>query len=97
MPKVVGSTSVFHGFFLIRFSFCVAGRSVLSNVYGYLGNISLPIMVARICQLYPKALPATIVSRFFMLYCRWYVHCFHLCLTLSIFQELATASAAESD
>lgn len=43
----------------------------LSQVAGFLGGINLALLVARICQLYPNALPNMLVSRFFRVYTQW--------------------------
>lgn len=46
-------------------------RGVYGNVFGFLGGVSWALMVARICQLYPNAAPATLVSKFFLVYVNW--------------------------
>lgn len=41
---------------------------VYGSMLGYFGGISLAIMVAKICQLYPNYCPAKLIERFFFTY-----------------------------
>jgi len=44
---------------------------IYSNVLGFLGGVSWAMLVARICQLYPNAIAATLVQKFFLIYSKW--------------------------
>lgn len=46
-------------------------RAVYSNVLGFLGGVAWAMLVARVCQLYPNAAAATIVSKFFRILQQW--------------------------
>lgn len=47
------------------------GHGIYSNTLGYLGGVSWAMLVARTCQLYPNALPATLVHKFFLVFSQW--------------------------
>lgn len=42
-----------------------------ANVMGYLGGINWAILVARVCQLFPAALPAKLLRCFFRVMDKW--------------------------
>lgn len=46
-------------------------RAVYANVFGFPGGVAWAMLVARICQLYPNALSATIIEKFFSIYTKW--------------------------
>jgi poly(A) polymerase len=46
-------------------------RGLYSNAMGYFGGVACAILTARICQLYPNASAAFLVSRFFYVYKQW--------------------------
>jgi poly(A) polymerase len=46
-------------------------RAVYGNVIGFPAGVQLAILVARICQLYPNAVSAVIVTKMFKIYAEW--------------------------
>jgi len=46
-------------------------RGIYGNVFGFPGGVAWAILVGRICQLYPCATGATIVTKFFNLMAQW--------------------------
>ncbi|KAI1082189.1 Poly(A) polymerase central domain-containing protein [Whalleya microplaca] len=46
-------------------------RAIYANIIGFPGGVVWAMMVARVCQLYPKATSATIVSKFFQIMKNW--------------------------
>lgn len=46
-------------------------RAVYGNIFGFPGGVAWAMMVARICQLYPNAVGAVIVEKFFNIYTKW--------------------------
>ncbi|SZF01516.1 unnamed protein product [Blumeria hordei] len=46
-------------------------RAISGNIYGFPGGVAWAILVARICQLYPKATSSTIVFKFFRIMEKW--------------------------
>ena len=48
-----------------------ARRAIACNVYGFPGGVAWAILVARVCQLYPKATGSTIIMKFFKIVDKW--------------------------
>ena len=46
-------------------------RAIYANIMGFPGGVAWAMLVARICQLYPKATGAVIVNKFFHIMRRW--------------------------
>ncbi|KAI1000622.1 Poly(A) polymerase [Podosphaera aphanis] len=46
-------------------------RAIAGNIYGFPGGVAWAILVARICQLYPKATSSTVVFKFFRIMEKW--------------------------
>ncbi|XP_060029267.1 poly(A) polymerase beta [Erinaceus europaeus] len=46
-------------------------RNIYSNILGFLGGVSWAMLVARTCQLYPNAVAATLVRKFFLVFSEW--------------------------
>ncbi|KAK4530615.1 hypothetical protein CCYA_CCYA05G1472 [Cyanidiococcus yangmingshanensis] len=46
-------------------------RGIYSNVLGYLGGVAWAMLVARVCQLYPRATSAVVLGAFYRLYSQW--------------------------
>ncbi|CEG69409.1 Putative Poly(A) polymerase [Rhizopus microsporus] len=46
-------------------------RSIYSNIMGFLGGVAWAMLVAKVCQMYPKACASVIVSRFFHIMADW--------------------------
>ncbi|XP_015757279.1 PREDICTED: poly(A) polymerase type 3-like [Acropora digitifera] len=48
-------------------------RGIYSNVLGFLGGVSWAMLVARTCQLYPNAVAATLLQKFFLVFSKWFL------------------------
>lgn len=46
-------------------------RAIYANIFGFPGGVAWAMLVARICQLYPNANGAIIISKFFSIYLQW--------------------------
>jgi poly(A) polymerase len=46
-------------------------RAIYGNIMGFPGGVAWAMLVARICQLYPNAISATIVGKFFNILVKW--------------------------
>ncbi|CAM9841267.1 unnamed protein product, partial [Phaeothamnion confervicola] len=46
-------------------------RGLYSNKFGYFGGVNLNILVCLVCQLYPRASPSFLLTRFFKLMKAW--------------------------
>ena len=46
-------------------------RAIYANIVGYPGGVAWAMLVARVCQLYPHAVGATIVDKFFFVMKDW--------------------------
>jgi poly(A) polymerase len=46
-------------------------RAIYANIMGFPGGVAWAMLVARVCQLYPRAASALIVNKFFHIMRRW--------------------------
>ncbi|KAH8815846.1 Poly(A) polymerase central domain-containing protein [Xylogone sp. PMI_703] len=46
-------------------------RAIYANIMGFPGGVAWAMLVARVCQLYPKATPSTVLLKFFRIMERW--------------------------
>lgn len=46
-------------------------RAIYANIFGFPGGVAWAMLTARICQLYPNAVSAVIVEKFFHIYSQW--------------------------
>ena len=67
-----------HFYYLVHFTIdkflffsCPPDRGIYSNVLGFLGGVSWAMLVARTCQLYPNAVAATLLQKFFLVFSKW--------------------------
>ncbi|KAL6942946.1 polynucleotide adenylyltransferase [Hanseniaspora osmophila] len=46
-------------------------RAIYANIFGFPGGVAWAMLIARVCQLYPNACSAIIVTKFFQIYNQW--------------------------
>lgn len=46
-------------------------RAIYANIMGFPGGVAWAMLVARVCQLYPKATTSVIVNKFFLVIVKW--------------------------
>ncbi|CAG9979046.1 unnamed protein product, partial [Clonostachys byssicola] len=46
-------------------------RAVYANIMGFPGGVAWAMLVARVCQLYPKATASVVVNKFFLIILKW--------------------------
>lgn len=46
-------------------------RAIYGNIVGYPGGVAWAMLVARVCQMYPQAIGATLVHKFFNVFRNW--------------------------
>lgn len=46
-------------------------RALYGNIMGFPGGVAWAMLVARVCQLYPKAATSVIVNKFFLVMSQW--------------------------
>ncbi len=46
-------------------------KAIYGNIVGYPGGVAWAMLVARVCQLYPKATSAVVVQKFFFILQKW--------------------------
>eukprot|EP00759_Apiculatamorpha_spiralis_P044166 PhF_6_TR41289/c0_g1_i2/m.62480/K14376/PAP; poly(A) polymerase len=49
-----------------------SNRKVYDSRLAYPGGVALAVLVARICQLYPRACASTLITKFFFMYSTWF-------------------------
>lgn len=46
-------------------------RAIYANIMGFPGGVAWAMLVARVCQLYPKAAASVVVNKFFLIISQW--------------------------